>query len=110
MAVVHVPPSEATPVAKKLLAAAADLGYNPTTAVLTQTDGLHGFAFIVPDDVRDRAFGIIDGEVEVPGDTGEAAAGDTPETAPESEGDAEPTPKRRGRPRKQVTADEEVSE
>lgn len=108
MAVIHVHPHQATPVAQKLLAAAAELGYEPQV-VGTQTDGFFGFSFVAPDDVRDLAFGIVEGK-EVPGDTGEAAAGDTPETAPESEGETEPTPKKRGRPRKPVATDEEVSE
>lgn len=106
MAVIHVHPHKATPVAQKLLAAAAQLGYGPEV-VGTQSDGFFGFSFLAPDDVRDLAFGVIEGTVEAPGDTGEVGAGGTSEAATESEGDVEPTPKKRGRPRKPV---EEVSE
>jgi hypothetical protein len=55
MAVVHVPPSEATEVAQQLLRAAADLGLDPTTTVKTSTDGFFGLSFVVPDEVYDRA-------------------------------------------------------
>lgn len=51
MAVVHVPPSEATPVAKSLLEAAEYLGL-PASVVVTTSDGMFGFSFVVPDEVE----------------------------------------------------------
>jgi hypothetical protein len=92
MAVVHVPPGpEATRAAQELLAKAAAKGYD-ASVVQTQSEGLYGFSFVVPDDL-----------IEAPDETPD----------PEPEPDAEPEPpKRRGRPKKDAksTTDTEQEE
>lgn len=50
MAVVHVPPGEATRIAQQLLGWAADRGMDPGV-VKTSSDGLFGFSFVVPDEL-----------------------------------------------------------
>lgn len=83
MAEVHVPPGpEATRAAQELLAKAAAKGY-PPEVVRTQTEGLYGFSFVVPDDLLEP----------------DAVA--EPEPEPEA-------PKRRGRPKKETTVDTEL--
>lgn len=92
MAVVHVPPSEATEVARSLLQAARELGLDPTTTVKTSSDGIFGFSFIVPDEVEHRAM----------------HTSKDPEPA-----EAEETPKPRnkgGRPRKTIAPVDETPE
>lgn len=85
MAVIHVPMSEAADQIRKLLAAAQELGLDPTTAVKTSSDGMFGFSLIVPDEVLDRSLGV---------------AADKP-NHPDSEPEPEEPPKRKGgRPRK----------
>lgn len=84
MAVVHVPPGEATRIARQLLDWAADRGMDPSV-VKTSSDGIFGFSFIVPDE-------LIEGYKPEMGDV--VAKPQDPE--PE-----EPAPKRKGgRPRK----------
>lgn len=97
MAVVHVPPGEATPVARDLLAAAQELGL-PPQVVRTASDGLFGFSFIVPDEVYDR---MLRAQEEV----SEPASGwgaDEPEEDGEEEPQEPEAPVKRkpGRPRK----------
>jgi len=75
MAVVDVPPGEATKAAQELLALAAAKGY-PPEVVRTQSEGLYGFSFVVPDDLL--------------------AKDSEPDPEPEPE---EPAPKKRGRPK-----------
>lgn len=88
MAVVHVPPSEATEVARKLLAAAQMLGF-PASVVATSSDGVFGFSFVVPDEVEQAAM-----------------RGWGADRQPEP--DPEPAPKRKGgRPRKTVASEPE---
>lgn len=79
---------EATNVARKLLAAAEELGL-PASVVQTSSDGVYGLMFIVPDEVSDLAF-----------------------SAEEPEAEAEPEkPKRKGgRPKKAVAVVEEVTD
>lgn len=87
MAVVHVPPGEATKTAQELLRLAEEKGY-PPSVVATQTDGLYGFSFVVPDDLF-------------------------PEPEPPQEPEEKPEPKKRGRPKKAAAAaaeDEEVTD
>lgn len=92
MAVIHVPPNEATGVAQALLAAAEEMGLDPSV-VKTSSDGIFGFSFIVPDAVADRTHVMV------------AEASRKKETEAE-----EPMPpKKRGRPKK-VTAEPVVEE
>lgn len=91
MAEVHVPPGEATEVARKLLAAAEELGL-PATVVRTASDGVWGFSFVVPQEVADRAYHGWDANLG----TEEPEAS---EPAPE-----EPVKRKPGRPRKAAVA------
>lgn len=88
MAVVHVPPGEATEVARKLLAAAEELGL-PVSVVATASDGVWGFSFIVPQEVADKAY--------------------EPD-AQEPQEAAEPVKRKPGRPRKVVAQTIELPE
>lgn len=91
MAVVHVPPGEATEVAQKLLAAAERLGL-PANVVQTASDGVWGFSFIVPQEVADKAYGAPAVEPEEPQET------------------TEPPKRKPGRPRKVVAETIELPE
>jgi hypothetical protein len=61
--VVHVPPNEATPVARKLLDAAAALGLDPGV-VRTSSDGIYGFTLEAPVEVYEAAFPLVAAEAK----------------------------------------------
>lgn len=106
MAVVHVPPSEATEVARGLLETADYLGL-PASVVKTSSDGVFGFSFLVPDEVEHL---WLHGPAEPkpaeaeeltpqPEETEEPEANEDP-GAEESKPEEAPAPKKRGRPKK----------
>jgi hypothetical protein len=89
-----VPPGEATEVAQKLLAAAAELGL-PAAVVKTASDGEWGFSFIVPDEVAELAYH---------GWGADAAPG------PAEDGEPKPPKRKPGRPRKAAASNDEKPE
>lgn len=93
MAEIHMPADQATEIAQRLLAAAAELGL-PASVIETTSSGVFGLSFIVPDEVFDRMV--------------ENTSDEEPE--PEQQPEPEKPKKKVGRPRKVVPVAEEVTD